>query len=230
LPVTSFALGNKDLAFSFLLRNSSDAHPYYGELMSPARKEENAGMQMIRESPGLDEVSTIPATDAPASTGQVLGAESEVSLPGLRIRTIIADDELLCRETLRRVLANEKDIEIISLPTNGREALDAINRLGPDLVFLDVQMPELNGFEVVAQIHCARMPAVIFVTANEEFALQAFDVHAVDYVVKPCRPDRLQIALQRARDQLQRHQSREVHQKINALLEDFLVKLRQLCP
>ena len=187
-------------------------------------------MQVIRESPALGEVSTKPASESAASTGQAPGVESEVFQLGLKIRTIIADDELLCREMLRRLLANEKDIEIISLPTNGREALEAINRLGPDLVFLDVQMPELNGFEVVTQIHCARMPAVIFVTANEEFAVQAFDVHAVDYVVKPCRPDRLQIALQRARDQLLRHQSHEVHQKLNTLLQDFLTKLRQLCP
>jgi len=121
-----------------------------------------------------------------------------------KIRTLIADDQLLAREVLRRMLKNEPDIEIIATPANGREAVEAIGQLKPDLVFLDVQMPELDGFGVVSEIEPSQRPAVIFVTANDGFALKAFDVQALDFLVKPCERDRLQLALQRARARIRR--------------------------
>ena len=112
---------------------------------------------------------------------------------------LIVDDQLIQREVLRRMLRNELDIEIVGTPANGREAVASINQLNPDLVFMDVQMPELDGFGVVSEIGVARMPPFIFITANDQFAQQASDVNALDYLLKPCTRVRFQAALQRAR-------------------------------
>lgn len=143
-----------------------------------------------------------------------------------KIRTLIVDDQLMARELLRRMLKAEKDIEVVGLPATGRAAVEAIHRLVPDLVFLDVRMPELDGFGVLAQIEPARMPVTIFVTANDDFALRAFDVHALDYLVKPFSSERLRTAVQRARNQIQRNQSGEIHQRLGALLEDLKAQPR----
>ena len=138
-----------------------------------------------------------------------------------KIRTLIVDDQLMARELLRRMLKAEGDIEIVGMPASGPEAVKAINSLAPDLVFLDVRMPELDGFGVLAQIDAARMPIIIFVTANDDFALRAFDVHALDYLVKPCTMDRFQTALRRARNQIHRKQAGEIQRRLTALLEDL---------
>src|SRR6266705_6046678 len=138
-----------------------------------------------------------------------------------KIRTLIVDDQLMARELLRRMLKAEGDIEIVGMPASGPEAVAAINTLAPDLVFLDVRMPELDGFGVLAQIDAARMPIIIFVTANDDFALRAFDVHALDYLVKPCTMDRFQTALSRARNQIHRKQAGEIQRRLTALLEDL---------
>src|SRR4051794_1625090 len=99
------------------------------------------------------------------------------------IRTLIADDEPLARERLRSLLGSHREIEIIAECGDGRDALKRIREDKPDLVFLDVQMPEMDGFQVLAALEKA--PAIIFVTAHDRFALKAFDVHAVDYLLKP---------------------------------------------
>jgi two-component system LytT family response regulator len=138
-----------------------------------------------------------------------------------KIRTLIADDQLLARELLRRMLRDEPDIDIVAMPTSGRETVDAINLLAPDLVFLDVQMPELDGFAVLKKITLERMPVIVFVTANDDFARRAFDVHALDYLVKPCSLVRFQTTLQRAREQIERNQTGKMQEKLSALLEDL---------
>src|SRR5918999_3847349 len=107
-----------------------------------------------------------------------------------KIRTIIVDDEPLARRGIRGQLKHHRDFEIISECRNGSEAVKAIETQAPDLVFLDVQMPELDGFGVVEAIGAARMPAVVFVTAHDQHALRAFAVHALDYLLKPVDPDR----------------------------------------
>ncbi len=117
----------------------------------------------------------------------------------MTLRTLIVDDEPLARERLRTLLAAEPDVVLAGECGNGREAADAIRRHGPDLVFLDVQMPGWNGFEVIREVGVARMPAVVFVTAYDEYALGAFDVHAVDYLLKPFDAARFREALRRAR-------------------------------
>jgi len=113
----------------------------------------------------------------------------------MKIRTLIVDDEPLARERLRKLLQAESDIEIVGECSNGKEALELANSARPDLIFLDVQMPELDGFGVVAGLEGEPLPAVVFVTAYDRFALKAFEVHALDYLLKPFDRERFQKAL-----------------------------------
>jgi two-component system LytT family response regulator len=105
------------------------------------------------------------------------------------MKAVIVDDERLARKELRRLLDEHPEVEIIGECSNGMEAIDFINANKPDLVFMDIEMPELNGFEVVEKID--KTPAIVFVTAYNDYALKAFEVNALDYVVKPVDPDRL---------------------------------------
>ena len=119
-----------------------------------------------------------------------------------RLRVAIVDDEPLARAVLREYLAPMADIEVAAECANGFEAVKAVSELHPDLLFLDVQMPKLDGFEVLELV--GRDVAVVFVTAYDQYALRAFDVHAVDYLLKPFSPERLGEALARARERLAR--------------------------
>jgi two-component system LytT family response regulator len=113
-------------------------------------------------------------------------------------RVLIVDDEALARERVRTLLEASDGVTIVGECSGGREAVDAIIDKRPDLVFLDVQMPDLNGFEVLEAVATEWLPAVIFVTAYDEYALKAFDVHAIDYLLKPIEPERFHKALARA--------------------------------
>jgi len=117
-----------------------------------------------------------------------------------RIRALIVDDESLARSVVREHLLPHSDIEILAECTNGFEAVKVLAELKPDLLFLDIQMPKLNGFEVLEVSDYT--PAVIFVTAYDQFALQAFEVHAVDYLLKPFNKERFEEALSRARERI----------------------------
>jgi len=121
----------------------------------------------------------------------------------MRIRTLIVDDEPLARERLRTLLEREADVEMVGECGDGVEAVDAILELAPDLVFLDVQMPGVDGFEVIRRVGAEAMPFVVFATAYDEFALQAFEANALDYLLKPFERDRFRVSLERARRQLQ---------------------------
>ena len=103
----------------------------------------------------------------------------------MSIRALIVDDEPLARERIRMLLDQERDVEIVGECGNGTDALRGIDQLAPDLVFLDVQMPELTGFEVLDRLDAARMPVIVFVTAYDQYALKAFEVCALDYLLKP---------------------------------------------
>ena len=122
------------------------------------------------------------------------------------IRTVLVDDEPLAREGLRVRLEREDDIEIVGEADDGQSAVDAILSLRPDLVFLDVQMPGFDGFEVVSRIASTHLPTIVFVTAYDRYALRAFEVHALDYVLKPIAHRRFQEALRRARHELTRRE------------------------
>lgn len=116
-----------------------------------------------------------------------------------RIRTLIVDDEPDARERLTELAAQDSSVDVVAECRNGPEAVQAILRHKPDLVLLDVQMPQMNGFEVVRRIGAARMPFTIFVTAFDNYALQAFEVNAVDYLLKPYDDDRFHASLAKAK-------------------------------
>ena len=137
------------------------------------------------------------------------------------IRTLIADDEPLGRQRIRHLLGQEDDVAVVGECANGEEAVVAILRDAPDLVFLDVQMPVLDGFAVVEAVGPEQMPVVIFVTAYDQYALQAFDVHALDYLLKPFDRERFQKALTRARLHLRRKSLDGLDQRLQDLLADY---------
>ena len=118
---------------------------------------------------------------------------------GTNVRVLIVDDESLARQRVRRLLQNEADVEIIGEAETGRDAVRMIEEMHPDLVCLDVQMPELDGFGVLRELDGESVPMVLFITAYDEHAQRAFDVHAVDYVLKPVDADRFRAAFERAR-------------------------------
>ncbi len=120
----------------------------------------------------------------------------------MKIRAIIADDEPLAREGIKTYLAEEPDVEVVGECADGASAVRAVEERRPDLLFLDVQMPRLNGFEVLEAIAPGLMPLVIFTTAHDEHAIRAFEVNALDYLLKPFKQARFKAALQRAREQL----------------------------
>src|SRR5437868_6453822 len=120
----------------------------------------------------------------------------------MRLRVAIVDDEDLARAVVREYLAAMADVEIVAECANGFEAVKAVSELQPDLLILDVQMPKLNGFEVLELV--GRDVAVVFVTAYDQYAIRAFEVHAVDYLLKPFGADRLSAAIDRVRERLGR--------------------------
>ncbi|OHE79362.1 MAG: hypothetical protein A2X76_04845 [Lysobacterales bacterium GWF1_69_6] len=122
----------------------------------------------------------------------------------MSIRVLVVDDEPIARRGILRLLRQEADIDVIEECGDGASAVAAIGTHAPDLVFLDVQMPELDGFAVIEAVGTQRMPAVIFVTAFDQHAVRAFDAQALDYVLKPIDPERFRRALQRARERLAR--------------------------
>lgn len=120
----------------------------------------------------------------------------------MKIRSLIVDDEPLGRQRVCLLLGEEPDVEVIGESEDGFEAVDQIQETKPDLVFLDVQMPDMDGFEVLRRVPQALLPVVIFTTAYDEHALRAFEVNALDYLLKPFKPTRFKQAVQRARDLL----------------------------
>ena len=126
----------------------------------------------------------------------------------MRLRTLIVDDEPLARTGLREFLEAERDVDIVGECGDGMTAVTAIEEHAPDLVLLDVQMPELSGFGVLERLK-RPLPAVIFVTAHDRYALDAFEAHAIDYLLKPVDKSRFQRALDRARAQIGRASCRE---------------------
>lgn len=136
----------------------------------------------------------------------------------MKIRALIVDDESLARARVKKMLADEPEVEVAGECASGAEAINSIQEHRPDLVFLDVQMPEVSGFDVLRALPPEDWPAVIFVTAHDQHALEAFEVHALDYLLKPFKEARFRAALQRVRQHLQ---SRDVA-ALNQRLQDWL--------
>lgn len=136
----------------------------------------------------------------------------------MKIRSLIVDDEPLARQRVRLLLAEEPDLEIIGECADGFDAVDQIQATKPDLLFLDVQMPEMDGFEVLRRIPKELLPVVIFTTAYDQHALRAFEAHALDYLLKPFKPARFADAVQRARDLIANRQAAVAARGMLALL------------
>jgi two-component system LytT family response regulator len=137
---------------------------------------------------------------------------------GKAIRVLIVDDEKLARKRLTRFLRAQTDVEIVGICANGPDAIAAIERTTPDVVFLDVQMPNLDGFELLTQLPAERIPRVVFVTAYDEYAVRAFEVGALDYLLKPFDQARFEQAFHRVRNEIGRNQH-ELTKRLLAYLE-----------
>jgi two-component system LytT family response regulator len=138
-----------------------------------------------------------------------------------KIRAMVVDDEAMARERVVGMLRQEQDIELIGECSDGQQAVHAINSQHPDLVFLDVQMPACDAFGVIEQVGAEKMPAVVFVTAYDEYALRAFEVHALDYLLKPFGRERFQQTLQHARAHVERRRAGDLGKRLMALVQDI---------
>ena len=138
-----------------------------------------------------------------------------------KIRALIVDDERLSRKRIRRLLAVEPDFEVLAECANGPEAIASISQSKPDVLFLDIQMPQMDGLAVVEAVSAADIPIIIFVTAYNEYAVRAFEVHAFDYLLKPFDRKRFKETVQRARVQLEHVQNGQLNQRLFALLENL---------
>lgn len=143
-----------------------------------------------------------------------------MSAEKLKIKTLVVDDEPLARRNLRVLLEADPEVELVGEASGGAEALALISEHSPDLVFLDVQMPELDGFGVLERLEAEKLPVVIFVTAFDKYALKAFDFHALDYLLKPFDDSRFEKALARAKQQLAQRELKNLSRRLISLLED----------
>ncbi len=137
---------------------------------------------------------------------------------GAVVRTVIADDEPLARRKLRILLDSEPEVKVVAECQNGGQTLSAIRACFPDLLLLDIQMPDLDGFQVLSEISPDEMPVVIFTSAYDQYAIRAFEAHALDYLLKPFDQGRLHQAIERARLELQQSKNREITHRILELL------------
>lgn len=137
----------------------------------------------------------------------------------MKFRTLIVDDEPLARERLRRLLGPDEEIEVVKECRNGREAITALEQTSVDLVLLDIEMPGMNGFAVIKEVGVEEMPAVIFVTAHDSYAVRAFEVQALDYLMKPVDPARLREALRQVKGRIRAEARGTTETRLHALLE-----------
>ena len=138
-----------------------------------------------------------------------------------KLRTIIVDDEPLALKLLRTVLSEIADVEIVAECSNGKQAVEAATELEPELIFLDIQMPGMNGFDVIKSMQAEIMPMVVFVTAYDQYAVDAFDVHAVDYVLKPLDSERIARSVDRAIDRLKNDVDRSFKSPLIGAIEEI---------
>ena len=138
------------------------------------------------------------------------------------LNALVVDDEALARRGLKHRLSNIPDIRIVGEAKNGREALELIARHDPDLVFLDIQMPGMNGFDVVRALDPEDLPSIVFVTAFDEYAIKAFEANAVDYILKPIENERLLDALQRVRDRQSARKAKRDRASLLSLVSEMI--------
>ena len=136
----------------------------------------------------------------------------------MRLRALIADDEPLARERLRFLLSAEQEVEVAGECRNGREVIAALKESRFDVLFLDIQMPGKDGFDVIDQVGPAQMPVTVFVTAHNEYAVQAFEVDALDYLTKPVEPERLRATLVRVKEKIASHVALMTQEQMKSVL------------
>ena len=137
------------------------------------------------------------------------------------IRVVVVDDEPVARAGVQKLLRSDPDFEIVGEAGNGRDAVALIQRVEPDLVLLDIQMPELNGFDVLSAIGTQNAPVIVFITAYDQFALKAFEVRALDYLLKPFEDDRFRLVMQRAKEEVRRGKQSELGDRLESLLVEY---------
>ena len=169
----------------------------------------------------MNSVFNVKTVQRPDTVTRDSYTENMVSINHLSLKAIIIDDEPLACRILRRYLQDDIEIEVVQQCTNGVDALDAIQRFQPDLVFLDVQIPRMNGFEVLAALNPEEMPFVIFVTAYDDYALQAFEFHALDYLLKPLDQERFKKAVKHAKEQIRQHHENRLFHHVTRLLSQY---------
>jgi two-component system LytT family response regulator len=147
-----------------------------------------------------------------------------------KIRALIVDDELLAHKALKSMLKDDPEMEVIAECLDGNEAVRIIREQSPDLVFLDIQMPEMDGFQVIEEIGVNMMPVTVFVTAYDKHALRAFEANALDYLLKPFDHDRFNTALQRAKTFVRQQKLGEINESLFAVLKDLKPKSSESLP
>jgi two-component system LytT family response regulator len=139
----------------------------------------------------------------------------------MKLKALIADDEPLARERLRFLLSSDEEIEIAGECRNGREVIAALKEERIDVLFLDIQMPGRGGFEVIEQIGSTHMPVTVFVTAHNQYAVKAFEVHAIDYLTKPVEPERLQATLVHVKERIASHAALLTQEQLKSVLANL---------
>src|SRR5947207_8581632 len=145
-----------------------------------------------------------------------------------KIRVVVADDELLARKFIRRMLKQDPEVEIVAECSNGAEAVATIRKEKPDLVFLDIQMPEIDGFAVLEALGPEHLPEIVFTTAYESYAIRAFELHALDYLLKPFDQVRFKAALKHVKERLHSQHHAEGRLQIGTLLESIKAQQKYL--
>ncbi len=139
----------------------------------------------------------------------------------MKIRTLIADDEVLARSRVRRILSEDEEIELVAEARNGSEAVDMVAKHKPDLIVLDIEMPDFSGFEVLRRLE-GELPFVVFVTAFDAYAVKAFDVHAIDYVLKPYDNGRFTNAIAQVKEKMQLERARDMQSRMMKVMDDYM--------
>lgn len=168
-------------------------------------------------------------TSPPDKTGSTEAREAD-GARAAPIRSIIVDDEPAARRGIEQLIERRPDFELVGQCADGESLVEAISELAPDLVFLDVQMPGLDGFDALAAVAPTRVPHVIFVTAYDRYAVRAFEAHAIDFLLKPYSADRFDEACDKARDLIRAREADKYHTRLLTMVQDLTAKLGEAAP
>jgi len=201
-PVTSSGIMAEAMSDNLLVFNGSRSKAFWPSICMMFRRLFDLPLPARNLTSSASRVASIDPSRDPRPIGKAKRSSTEKTA---MIRTILADDEVLARQKLRTLLREEPDIEIVGEGATATETISLVRAATPDLLFLDIRMPGMDGFDIVSELSAspeAPMPRIVFTTAYDSYALRAFEIHAVDYLLKPCTAQRLHSAVQRARNQV----------------------------